>query len=270
MKDRPVAVITPVTADPWRDLARFTSARIGSGRAGGSQPTAAQLAFQLAHARARDAVHHDLDIAALETRLHDIGLDTLRLSSAAPDRRTYIARPDLGRLLDPASEAVLAQHAASAPRPEMVFVIADGLSALAVERHAAPMLAAVVPALRREHWNIAPPCLVAQGRVAVADEVASALGAAMSVILIGERPGLSSPDSLGLYLTWQPRRGRSNAERNCISNVREPDGLPYASAAHKLLYLMRHARRLQLSGVALKEDASTLAGPGTALPDPCD
>jgi ethanolamine ammonia-lyase small subunit len=130
----------------------------------------------------------------------------------------------------------------------------------------------VLPALRRDHWRIAPLCLVSQGRVAVGDEVGAALGAAMSVILIGERPGLSSPDSLGLYLTWQPRRGRSNAERNCISNVREPDGLPYGAAAHKLLYLMRESRRLKLSGVALKEDAGTLDAPpaGVSLTGPHD
>lgn len=253
------APAAPPAEDPWRDLRRFTAARIAMGRAGGSQPTRAQLAFQLDHARARDAVLRELDAGALAQRLATTDLETLVLSSAAPDRATYIARPDLGRVLDDASAAALAARPAPERPWDVAFAIADGLSALAVERHAPPLLERLLPRLAAMRWSVAPLAIVRQGRVAVADHVGELLGARLAVILIGERPGLSSPDSLGLYLTWQPRRGRSNAERNCISNVREPGGLDYARAAHTAAHLMTQARRLESSGVALKDDAPQLA-----------
>jgi ethanolamine ammonia-lyase small subunit len=270
----PVTASLPATAqpgsahDPWRDLARFTQARIALGRAGGSLPTGPLLAFQLSHAQARDAVLQALDMEKLAGALQGIAPGILRLQSGAADRQTYIARPDLGRVLGDASTGQLAACAAPDVQYDVAFVVADGLSALAVERHAAPLLRLLLPRLAAEGWSIAPLSLVAQGRVAVADDIGQALGAKLSVILIGERPGLSSPDSLGAYLTWAPQRGRGNAERNCVSNIREPDGLSYASAAAKLHYLMTESRRLRLSGVDLKEDAPLPAPPAaTALPD---
>jgi ethanolamine ammonia-lyase small subunit len=246
--------------DPWSVLTRFTPARIGLGRAGGSIPTQPLLEFQLAHARARDAVQRDLDADAVRGALSDRGFEVLQLDSAATDRSTFIQRPDLGRILSRETKAQLEGQARTGHGFDAVLVVADGLSALAIERHALALLEHIVPKLADAHWRLAPVCLVRQGRVAVGDEIGALLPAAMTVMLIGERPGLSSPDSLGIYLTWDPMPGRSNAERNCISNVR-PEGLSYASAAHKLFYLMTQARRRKLSGVALKEDAPALAVP---------
>ena len=243
--------------DPWRSLTRYTQARIGLGRAGSSVPTQALLEFQLAHAQARDAVHRPFDAAAFQRDLNGCGRDALSLQSAAPDRHTYVQRPDLGRILSDASKASLEALARPATPYDAVLVVADGLSALAVERHALPLLQLLLPKLEDAQWQLAPICIVEQGRVAVADEVGALFGAGLSVILIGERPGLSSNDSLGIYLTWEPMPGRSNAERNCISNVR-PQGLDYAAAAHKLFHLMTAARQRKLSGVALKDEAPAL------------
>jgi ethanolamine ammonia-lyase small subunit len=261
---------SPVQANPWAALRRFTDARIALGRAGVSLPTQPQLAFQLAHAQARDAVHLALDVPTLQAALCGLGHETLSLHSAAPDRDTYLQRPDLGRRLSAASrEALLARRdgiasgSATEPRPfDIAFVIADGLSALAIGSHALPFLSRILPRLADEGWHIAPLSLVEQGRVAVADEVGELLGAKLVVILIGERPGLSSPDSMGLYLTWMPAVGLTDAARNCISNVR-PAGLPYDEAVHKLHWLLTEARQRSLSGVALKDEtASPDAGLG--------
>lgn len=243
--------------DPWSALARYTAARIGLGRAGGSIPTQPLLAFQLAHARARDAVHRDLDAEALQRALNRQGLDVLQLKTGAPDRSTFIRRPDLGRILGPEAKAVVEREAGVRAACDAVFIVADGLSAQAAERHAPALLEHIVAKLLDARWRLAPVCIVSQGRVAVGDEIGVLLSAALTVMLIGERPGLSSPDSLGVYLTWDPVPGRSNAERNCISNVR-PQGLGYALAAHKLFYLMTEARRRELSGVHLPEDAPAL------------
>lgn len=240
--------------DPWSTLRRFTSARIGLGRTGGSIPTHELLDFQLAHARARDAVNHAFDVTAFGEQLRERQIDCLALNSAAGDRHTYIQRPDLGRILDNESRTLL-QARASNESPDVVFVIADGLSALAIERHGPPLIEMIHTYLVREGWRIAPCCLVSQGRVAIGDEIGALLDARLSVVLIGERPGLSSPDSLGAYLTWNPLPGRSNAERNCISNIR-PRGLSYQAAAFKLLHLMQQARTRKLSGIGLKEDAA--------------
>jgi ethanolamine ammonia-lyase small subunit len=238
-------------------LKRFTAARIGLGRAGGSIPTTPLLEFQLSHARARDAVHRALDAHALARQLRDRGWETLQLHSAAQDRGTFIQRPDLGRILNDEARAVLEAR----PRPpasyDAAFVVADGLSAVAVERHAVALLEHIWPQLVASGWRLAPVCIVEQGRVAIGDEIGALLSARLTALLIGERPGLSSPDSLGVYLTWDPLPGRSNAERNCISNIR-PEGLSYATATHKLLYLMTEARRRKLTGVDLKEEAPGL------------
>lgn len=246
--------------DPWQLLARFTAARIGLGRAGGSIPTRPLLAFQLAHAQARDAVLRDLDGDALTATLTAAGYEVLGLHSAAADRHSFIARPDLGRILAEESRRRLERR----PPPEGAFdcalVVADGLSAQAVERHAPKLLQELFPRVAAEGWRASPVCLVRQGRVAIGDEIGALLLARMTVMLIGERPGLSSPDSLGIYFTYDPMPGRTNAERNCISNVRPPEGLGYALAAHRLHHLMAEALRRRLSGVALKEAAPALPG----------
>jgi ethanolamine ammonia-lyase small subunit len=246
---------SPAQADAWQQLRSLTSARIALGHAGTSLPTAAQLDFQYAHAQARDAVHLALDHAALAEQLAGRARESLTLQSSAPDRHTYLQRPDLGRRLSHASAEQLRGYAAEHGEGfDLALVVADGLSALAVQRHSLAMLERIDEMAAAEGWSVAPVVLVEQGRVAVADEVGELLKARMVVILIGERPGLSSPDSLGLYFTYAPRVGLNDAARNCISNVRL-EGMSYAMAAHKLLYLMREAWRRQLSGVSLKDDA---------------
>ncbi len=246
-----------VVTNPWSKLRQYTPARIALGRSGTSLPTGPHLEFQLAHARARNAVHHEIDMAALEAALQARGHATLVLHSAAGNRPVYLQRPDKGRRLDDASREALQR----APRPtapyDVVFVIGDGLSSFAIEENAAPFLDVMVPPLVAAGWNIAPLVLVKEARVAVGDEVGELLGAGLVVVLIGERPGLSSPDSMGLYMTLKPRVGLTDESRNCISNVRR-EGLSYEGAAHKLLYLMTEARRRGLSGVHLKDEAEAL------------
>lgn len=246
-------------ANPWQQLRRLTPARIALGRAGTSLPTNALLDFQYAHAQARDAVHLAFDHPGLSAALAERGRSSLLLHSAAADRNTYLQRPDLGRRLDAASAQRLRDYAEAHPGGiDLVVVVADGLSALAVHRHTLPFLARMEELARLEGWSLSPVVLVEQARVAVADEVGELLGARMVVILIGERPGLSSPDSLGLYFTYAPRVGLTDAYRNCISNVRL-EGLSYGMAAHRLLYLMREACHRKLSGVSLKDEATVPA-----------
>lgn len=238
-----------------KSLREFTPARVDLGRTGHSLPTSELLDFQLAHARARDAVHLPLDVHSMLLELKQKSIPCVALGSEADDRATYLRRPDLGRRLNAESRERLAPLKADY---DVAFVIADGLSALAVHRHAVPLLELVLTKL---DCNIAPVTIVEQGRVGIGDEIGELLGSKMAVVLIGERPGLSSPDSLGIYLTWQPRPGRTDAERNCISNIRA-DGLSYEIAAHKLLFLMNESRRLKLSGVQLKERAPLLPDSG--------
>jgi ethanolamine ammonia-lyase small subunit len=248
--------------DPWADLARLTPARIALGRAGSGQPTRAVLAFSLAHARARDAVHAPIDAEGVAARIEDLGFRMLSLHSAAADRATYLARPDLGRRLDPASREALARtHGADF---DLAFVVADGLSAAAVHAHAANLLGALKPWIARGGWRIAPVAVAGQARVALGDEIGEVLRARAVAVLIGERPGLSSPDSLGVYLTFAPCPGRADAERNCISNIRA-EGLSYEEAAFKLAWLIGEALRLGLTGVGLKDESETarLRGGGT-------
>jgi len=241
--------------NPWLELRRLTPARIALGRTGTSMPTRAQLDFQFAHAQARDAVHLPFDHASLSEQLAERGRESLLLHSAAPDRNSYLQRPDLGRKLSTESAKALREYAAAHPGGvDLAIVVADGLSALAVHRHTLPFLTRFAEQSAADEWSMAPVMLVEQGRVAVADEIGELLGAKMTVILIGERPGLSSPDSLGLYFTYNPKVGLTDAYRNCISNVRL-EGLTYGMAAHRLLYLMREACRRQLAGVNLKDEA---------------
>ncbi|UST58287.1 ethanolamine ammonia-lyase subunit EutC [Pseudomonas moraviensis] len=241
--------------NPWLELRRLTPARIALGRTGTSLPTRAQLDFQFAHAQARDAVHLAFDHAEISSQLSERGRETLLLHSAAPDRDSYLQRPDLGRKLNDESAQALRDYASAHPGGvDLVMVVADGLSALAVHRHTLPFLTRLEEQMSGDGWSVAPVVLVEQGRVAIGDEIGQLLGAKMLVMLIGERPGLSSPDSLGLYFTYAPKVGLTDAYRNCISNVRL-EGLSYGMAAHRLLYLMREACRRQLSGVNLKDEA---------------
>jgi len=242
------------TSDTWSRLRRHTPARIGLARVGASLATREHLAFQLAHARARDAVHVRFDPASLLHGLAARGLDPLSLHSAVTDRQTYLLRPDLGRRLDAPSRQRLD---ACARGHDLVLVLADGLSPGAVQSHALPLIDAVLPELRRHEWAIGPVAVVEQGRVAIGDEIGAALAGALVAVLIGERPGLSAPESLGVYVTWEPKIGRVDAERNCLSNIR-PEGLGYRAAAAALFYLLSEARRRRLSGVMLKEDARSL------------
>lgn len=241
--------------NPWLELRRLTPARIALGRTGTSLPTSAQLDFQFAHAQARDAVHLPFDHAGLSAQLSERGRETLLLHSAATDRNSYLQRPDLGRKLSDTSAQSLRDYAQANPGGvDLTIVVADGLSALAVHRHTLPFLTRLEEQMSADGWSLAPVVLVEQGRVAIGDEIGQLLGAKMVVMLIGERPGLSSPDSLGLYFTYNPKIGLTDAYRNCISNVRL-EGLSYGMAAHRLLYLMREACRRQLSGVNLKDEA---------------
>ncbi len=238
---------------PAARLRTLTPARVGLGRTGVSQQTRDLLEFQCAHARARDAVHARLEAAALAAVLSEITGPVLRLHSAAKNRASYLQRPDLGRQLDEASRATLA--CLEPNQWQLALILADGLSALAIERHAPPLLRELLP--RLEGWRAAPICVVEQGRVAIGDEIGAALGVQLCVVLIGERPGLSSPDSLGAYITWQPQPGRTDAERNCISNIRV-EGLTYKQAATQLVFYVTEARRRELTGIALKEETRTL------------
>lgn len=239
------------TADPWAQLKSFTRARIALGRVGSSLPTKEVLDFGLSHAMARDAVHLALDVDALDEGIKALGLPTLRVHSKAPDRSTYLLRPDWGRRLNDASRQQL-QTAADKP-VDFLIVVGDGLSSLAVANHVVPLIAELQKVIPQE-WATGPVVLASQARVAVGDEVAELLRAKMVAMLIGERPGLSSPDSLGIYLTYNPKVGCSDADRNCISNVR-PEGLSYAKAAYKLMWLAKEAVRLKVSGVALKDES---------------
>jgi ethanolamine ammonia-lyase small subunit len=238
----------------WKELRRLTAARIGLKRAGASLATAPLLDFQLAQARARDAVHEPFDAERLIAELAELGGPVIVAESEAGDRQVYLMRPDLGRRLTPQSVTAL-----NAPKGDydVTFVVSDGLSARAVSRHARSVLAGVTAPLRMDGWHIAPIVVVRYGRVAIGDAVATALGATCVVVLIGERPGLSAPDSMGAYLTWQPHAQSSDAERNCISNIR-PEGISYDVAAFKIAHLLRAMRALRLSGVKLKDDSDRL------------
>jgi ethanolamine ammonia-lyase small subunit len=219
------------------DLRSFTAARVGLQRQGSSLSTSELLRFDLDHARARDAVHLELDPTSL-------GFDHILVKSEAKDRRTYLLRPDLGRRLQNKLQ----------PEPcDAAIIIADGLSALAVHRHAKELLTRLLPLL--DSWKLAPLIVATQARVAIGDDIGEQLGAKLALVLIGERPGLTSPDSLGAYLTYNPKTGRNDAERNCVSNIR-PEGLTYDAAAHLIHFLMTESRARKISGVTLKSDAT--------------
>jgi len=239
----------PGPHDLFARLRAATPARVALGRCGHGLPTRALLEFQLAHARARDAVHEPFNpqriVAALD------GREAVIVHSCAADRQSYLQRPNLGRKLRRVDVELLQRCDC-----EVIFVVADGLSAPAVHAHAVPVLRALLEIIG--DWRIGPIVIACQARVALGDEIGARLSAALAVVLIGERPGLSSPDSLGVYLTWDPRPGRRDSERNCISNVRPPTGLSYALAAARLLWLMNAARRQRLTGVGLKDSSASM------------
>jgi ethanolamine ammonia-lyase small subunit len=231
-----------------RQLRDFTMARVGLGKAGDALPTKVLLELRGARAVAGDAVHAPLGVASLVQECARREWSCIAVRSAARDRTEYLRRPDLGRTLDVDSRAAIN------PGPfDLSIIVADGLSALAVHRHTFAVLDRLIPKLRDAGWSLAPITLVEQGRVAIGDDIATLLKAQLSLILVGERPGLTSPDSLGAYLTWSPARGKTEAERNCVSNIR-PEGLPYDQAADRLFGLLSESRRRRLSGVALKEE----------------
>jgi len=252
MTERPPAQNpTETSPDLWAPFRALTPARIGLGRSGASLATGPLLDFRLAHARARDAVHAALDEPRLAGELAALGRPVLTVASEVRDQSQYLMRPDLGRRLAGDAQAALAPQAGEY---DLVFVVAAGLSARAVAGHAAPLLAATLPQLAG--WRIAPLVIVRHGRVAIGDAVAQALGAGAVAVLIGERPGLSAPDSLGAYLTWRPGPRTSDAERNCISNIR-PAGIAPAEAASRLAHLLRAMRARGVSGVGLKDETET-------------
>ncbi|WP_151448444.1 ethanolamine ammonia-lyase subunit EutC [Lacisediminimonas profundi] len=252
--DVPDTSLAVVPHDPWQAIRRFTPARIALGRAGNALPTREVLRFSLAHALARDAVHWQLDLDQLQEELQHDGFQSVLVHSAVQDRTTYLLRPDQGRRLGAGGVAALT--AADGPGCDLALVLADGLSAIAVQKHAVPLLRALRPLLPPD-WSLAPVVIAQQARVALGDEIGQCLRAKMVVMLIGERPGLSSPDSLGAYLTSEPRVGRMDSERNCVSNIR-PQGLNIEAAARRIAWLLLQGRKLGLTGVALKDESGGL------------
>lgn len=242
--------------DEWQSLNKLTSARIALGRAGMSITTNTHLTFQLAHSQARDAVNLDLDFNALQNEFINHTFQSLLLNSKISNRAEYLQRPDKGRLLAQDSIADLEDYKKVNSKTDIAIVVVDGLSSFAIEHHALPFLQILIPELEKHNYTIAPICMVKQGRVAVGDHVGEILSAKMVVMLIGERPGLSSPDSMGIYFTYQPKIGATDADRNCISNIHS-NGLTYDEAVQKVMFLIEESQRLQLSGVHLKEGSSS-------------
>jgi ethanolamine ammonia-lyase small subunit len=238
--------------DFWIGLRRFTQARIALGRAGHAVPTGALLDFQLAHAEARDAVHFPWDIEAFAAQVRGLGSEALILETPVGSRSEYLRRPDLGRIVTDEARARLKGYGRETA--DLALIVTNGLSSTAVERHGIPLLRAIVAGCRKRGLSLAPISLVANGRVALLDDIGSTLAARVAAIVAGERPGLSAADSLGIYLTFDPRPGKTDADRNCISNIRPPEGLGYEAAAGKLLYLAGEAILRGISGVALKDE----------------
>jgi len=254
--DEPARAPSP-PADPWTALRRHTPARISLGRAGTSLPTAEVLRFAAAHALARDAVHLPLDVDGLLADLRGQGLDVVTVTSRATSRMEYLTRPDLGRQLAVDSRDALESDADAG----LCVVIGDGLSAIAAQMHGAPLVAA----LRDNGLDIDRVVVATQARVALGDEIGERVGASLVLVLLGERPGLSSPDSLGAYLTWAPQVGRADSERNCVSNIR-PEGLALPEAAVRIAWLVRESRRRRVTGIELKDDSEVPAVAGDDLP----
>ncbi len=247
--------------DPWNNLKKFTDARIGLGRTGSAMPTREVLEFSLAHAMARDAVLTPLDWTEIEASAKRLGLETKRIASAITDRSEYLRRPDLGRQLSSQSRQDLSEYFGL--RPDLLVVAGDGLSSKAVAANFEPMLTALLPMIRKKGWKLGPLLLAQQARVALGDEAGEIAGAQAVLMLIGERPGLSSPDSLGAYLTYKPRVGLKDADRNCISNIRVR-GLSYHDAAFKMTWLIDQAFKRRMTGVGLKDESNAQIESGPA------
>ena len=255
MSDPPISLAAACEPDPWAGLKAFTAARIALGRSGTSVPLREALAFRLAHAHARDAVYSALATEQLLSDLQALPVNVCQAHSRATTRQEYLQRPDWGRQLDEASHALLVGQATG--ECDVVVVLADGLSATAINDHGLPLLRLLLPQLHQAGLRLAPVVLAEQARVALGDEIGQLLQARLSLVLIGERPGLSSPNSLGAYFTFGPRPGLTDEARNCVSNIR-PEGLTYPAAAAKLFFLIQEAFRLQLSGVQLKDQSDLL------------
>jgi ethanolamine ammonia-lyase small subunit len=247
-----LSVPPSATADSWQHLRQFTAARIAVGRTGGSQRTASLLDFRLSHARARDAVHSHFDSNELGSELRAQAIESFYLDTATTDRRTYLLRPDLGRKLASSSRHKLIANTPSWGHRDLAIIVSDGLAAQAAGRHATATLVPLIDQLRANGWSLFPVFIVPFARVKLQDEIGELLGAQHTLMLLGERPGLGSPDSLGAYFTFNPRSDCTDADRNCISNIR-PEGLPPVDAAGKLVRLLYESARLGLSGVALKD-----------------
>jgi ethanolamine ammonia-lyase small subunit len=257
MSDNTPALPAPDPADdPWAGLRAFTGARIALGRTGTSVPLRESLAFRLAHAHARDAVYSVLTVEQLLADLGSLQLAVCQVKSQAQNRQEYLQRPDLGRKLDEESKVLLAEQAPDGC--DIAIILADGLSATAINEHAVPLLRLLLPRLQQAGFRLAPITVAEQARVALGDEVGELLKARLTLMLIGERPGLSSPNSLGAYFTYGPRSGLTDEARNCVSNIR-PEGLAYPLAADKLFFLLQESLRKSLSGVGLKDESGLLS-----------
>jgi ethanolamine ammonia-lyase small subunit len=241
-----------IERDCWGELKSFTDARIALGRTGYSMPTDEYLKFSLAHARARDTIHTPFDRDKVKGKLENMGLDTICVESSAPDRSVFLTRPDLGRRLSDKSREKLKKM--DYPGADVLLVIGDGLSSKAVHKQAVPLIQHLLPYLGELNLSVGPVVLAEQSRVALADDIAEQMHCKLVASLIGERPGLSSPDSLGVYMTYKPYWGRLESERNCISNIR-PAGLSYQKAAFKLAWLIEAAFDMKKSGTALKDQS---------------
>lgn len=243
--------------DPWSALNRFTRARIALGRSGSSWRTETLLGFRLTHAQARDAVYKEFEAGRLVEELHQLEIETVCLATQARTRAEYLKRPDLGRRLSEDSRKFLCTSATAWGKRQLSVVISDGLSSLAAEAQAVATLAALLPLLSKLGWSVYPIFIVPFARVKLQDEIGSLLGARHSLILLGERPGLGAPDSLGAYFVFQPGSEKTDADRNCLSNIRS-EGLSPPVAAQKLAQLLSHSEAQGCSGVRLKEGASQI------------
>jgi ethanolamine ammonia-lyase small subunit len=255
-----------VTTDAWQMLRAATPARIALSRSGGSLPTAAWLEFKSAHASARQAVHESFDAEHLASEIAALGAKVEIVDSAAGDRLTFLQRPDLGRRLAPKSEGQLIASASAVTSTDLTIIVSDGLSALAVHRQAPSLLAYLLPRLLADGWTLAPIVIARFGRVALQDQIGQLLGSQLAVILLGERPGLGSPDSMGAYVVYAPQLGNTDANRNCVSSIR-PEGLMPQAAADTIYFLLTEARRRRLSGVQLKDERLAIPPKCPVLPE---
>jgi ethanolamine ammonia-lyase small subunit len=244
-----------VKKDVWRSLKQHTDARIALGRTGNSLPTKELLHFGMSHALAKDAIYKEMEVEKIQNFLREHNISSVLVSSRAKDKKEYLINPNLGRQLSEESSNLLLQQ--NVEKGNIAIIFADGLSAAAINLNAIPVLLEIRAALKGSKFNLSPVIIAKHARVALSDEIGESLKSDASIMLIGERPGLSSPDSLGVYLTWNPKKGCNDSERNCISNVR-PQGLSYQQAAFKTFWLLKEAKKLNMSGIHLKDESPNL------------